>query len=150
MKLETLKNFRLIITLFIIPIISNIIRKVSPSFYSNKFKEFNDKSYFSSNFKFILKNQSKENVLNIQDYNNTRIYFETKNNKIKLYLTLSKDNLYDEKRIQFSIDLNINNLTNITYINNSLSLSENYENRMINIQFNQIKESFLKLKSNIL
>ena len=146
MKIEYLKNFRLIITLFIIPIISNIMRKLSPSFYSNTFKDINDKSYFSSTFNFILKNKSMENILNIQDYNNTRIYFETKYNTIKLYLTLSKDNLYDEKRIQFSIYLNINNLSNITYNNNSFSFSENFENKMLNIQFNQLKESFLKIK----
>ena len=147
---DILKNFRLLITLFILPFICILIRKISPSYDSNRFKEFNDKSYFSASNSFILKNKSMENSLNIQDYNNTRIYFETKYNKIKLYITLSKENYYDGKRIQFSIYLNINNLSNITYINNSFTYSENYENKMEEIQFKQIKESLMNYKKKYL
>ena len=150
MILEYLIKFRLLITLFLMPIIAYIIRTISPPIYLNKFKEFNDKSYFAPLNKFILKNQSMENSLNIQDYNNSRIYFETKNNKIYLYLTLSKENYYKDKRIEFSIYLDINNYTNITYINNSFYFSENFENNTKNIHFKKIKESFFNMKINYL
>ena len=150
MKLEYIKNFRLLITLFMIPIISNVFRKISPSIYCNNFKDFNDKSYFAPSNKFILRNESMENIYKIQDYNNSRIFFEAQNNNIKLYITLSKENCYNGKRIQFLIDLKINNLSNITYINNSFSFSENFENKDIYVQFKKIKESLLDIKTKYL
>ena len=151
MILEYLIKYKFLIALLILPLIAFIIKKIiSFPIKYNKFKQFNEKSYFAPTNKFILKNKSMENNLNIQDYNNTRIYFETKNNTIYLYLTLSKENYYNDKRIEFSIYLDVNNYSNITYINNSLCFSENFENNTKIIQFKKIKESFFNMKKNYL
>lgn len=135
-------NLPLILFILILPILCFITRRLSPPLYSNNLREFNEKSFYAPFNKIIIKNNSKNNELNIQDYNNTRIFFETQNNKIILDLTFSKENYYEEKRIHSSIILNINKSSNITFINNSFHYEENFENKSLNIQFKKIKESF--------
>lgn len=138
-------KYRLLLTLFLLPIICSIIRIISPSIKSNYFKGFNKKSYFSSTKNFIPKNdsQSIEN-LKINNYNNTRIFFETKYNKIKLYLTFSTENYYDDNSIKFSIYLNSNDSTNISLNNNFLNYSQNFKNNLMNVKFIETNDNIFK------
>ena len=148
MNLDFLIKFRLTITILALPIILFITKKISIPKSSNTFRQFNEQSFFQTFNKFIIKNKSMNNDLQIQDYNNTRIYFETKYNKIKIYVTLSKENYYDDKSIQFFIPLKINNLSNITYINNSFYFSQQFDKKYLNIKFTKTKENLFNKKIN--
>ena len=148
MNLDFLIKFRLTITILALPIILFITKKISIPKSSNTFRQFNEQSFFQTFNKFIIKNKSMNNDLQIQDYNNTRIYFETKYNKIKIYVTLSKENYYDEKSIQFFIPLKINNSSNITYTNNSFYFSQKFNKKYLNVKFTRTKENIFNKKIN--
>jgi hypothetical protein len=148
MNWDFLIKFRLTITILALPIILFITKKISSPKSSNTFRQFNEQSFFQTFNKFIIKNKSMNNDLQIQDYNNTRIYFETKYNKIKIYVTLSKENYYDDKSIQFFIPLKINNSSNITYINNSFYFLQQFDKKYLNVKFTQRKENILNKKIN--
>ena len=77
MKCDFLIKFRLTIALLTLPIILFITKKITLPKSSNNFRQFNEQSFFESFNKFIIKNKSMNNDLQIQDYNNTRVYFET-------------------------------------------------------------------------
>ena len=148
MNFDFLIKFRLTITILALPIILFITKKISNPKSSNIFRQFNEQSFFETFNKFIIKNKSMNNDFQIQDYNNTRIYFETKYNKIKIYATLSKENYYDEKSIQFFIPLKINNSSNITYTNNSFYFSQKFDKKYLNVKFTRTKENIFNKKIN--
>ena len=64
MKLEIFIKYKIIIIILIFPILCYITRKISPSLNSNKFKDFNNKSFFGK-IEFILKNNSIYKFKNI-------------------------------------------------------------------------------------
>ena len=138
-------KYRLTIIIIILPIFSFFFRRL---FLPNNLKELNEKSFYSMSNKFISKNNnnSKINEMKIHEYNNSRIYFKTSYNEISIFVTLSKENYYDEKRIEFSIYLKFYNLSNISYDNNSYIYSENFEDKINFVKFCKIKESFFNFK----
>ena len=147
MKLDFLIKFRLTITIVSLPIILFITKKISIPKSFNNFSQFNEQSFFGLLNITIKRNKSMNNDLQIQDYNNTRIYFETNYNKIKLHVTLSKENYYAEKNIEFFISLKINNSSNITYINNSFYFSQKFD-KYLNVKFTKTKGNIFNKKIN--
>ena len=143
MNFEFLIKYRLSIVILILPLLCFIFRRF---FLPNNLKELNEKSFYSISNKFISRNDLVIKELKINDYNNSRIYLKTNYNKISLFVILLKENYYEEKRIEFSICLNINNLSNISYDKNSFDYSENFGDK--NIKFHIINENIFNLKKN--
>ena len=144
MNLEFLVKYRLSIVIIILPLFCFIFRRF---FLPNNLKELNEKSFYSISNKFVSSNDLIIKELKFNDYNNSRIYLKTNYNKISIFVILLKENYYDEKRIEFSICLNINNLSNIYYANNSFDYSEKFGDKN-NIKFNIINENIFNLKKN--
>ena len=93
--LEILREYIYLEIIIILPIICSITRKISKPLYSNPLIELNDNSFFGT-ANFIFKNDSKENEIIKNDYNNTRLFIETKNDKIILYFTFSTHKYYED------------------------------------------------------
>ena len=105
MNLEFLVKYRLSIVIIILPLFCFIFRRF---FLPNNLKELNEKSFYSISNTFVSSNDLIIKELKFNDYNNSRIYLKTNYNKISIFVILLKENYYDEKRIEFSICLNIN------------------------------------------
>ena len=138
MKLEIFIKYKIIIIILIFPILCYITRKISPSLKSNKFKDFNNKSFFGKT-EFILKNNSMKNELQIQKYNYIRIYTEANYNSLKLYFKINNDKYYDSERIEFELLLygnesSIINNNNIIYYKETIGKDSN-----CNVKFKEHK-----------
>ena len=120
-----LQYYIIFIILFLIPIISFIIRKVSPPLSSNYWNYLNDISFYGTN-KFIYKNNSINNNILIKDYKNIRLFTQTKYNQINFYFTLLNSENYDDERFEFSITL-YTNKSLIIYDNISISYIKNFD-----------------------
>ena len=117
--------------IIILPILCKITRKIFPPYSSNKFRSFDSFSYYSSSNNISLKDNHTQNMLAIQEYQHSRVFIKTKHNKIKLYISLSQGSSYEDKKIIFYIDLDINNLSNITINNYSFIYSEILANEKV-------------------
>ena len=137
---EILKNNIFLVFIIILPILCFITRKISQPLYSIPFFELNDNSFFGIGKVNIKSNPSEQWIYNIEDiYNNTRLFIETKYNKIILCFTFSKDKYYDDYDLSFYVTLNINE-TFLTMDNNSIIYSEYFHNNsnLIKISDNNI------------
>ena len=147
MKFEIIMKYKLLIIIFIFPILCYITRKISPSLNSYTFKDFNDKSFFGKS-EIIPKNSTKIDELTISHYNNIRIFTNINYNKIKLYFKLTNDEYYDSNRIEFEINLN----NNISLINNkNISIYSSMGKNFKYILFKEYKDtSFFSTKNEYL
>ena len=136
--------------IIILPILCQISRIIFQSNSSNKFRNFDSFSYYYSSNKISLKDNLTQNMLPIQEYQYSRVFIKTKYNKINLLITLSKGSLYEDQRIEFDIDLDINNTSNVTINNYSFIYSgklvnENVLRKLIqDILFDKKEETHLK------
>lgn len=142
--LEILREYIYLEIIIILPIICSITRKISKPLYSNPLIELNDNSFFGT-ANFIFTNDSKENEIIKNDYNNTRLFIETKNDKIILYFTFSTHKYYEDRDFTFDITLDMNN-SSLIINNNSIIFYENLEN---NLNIVKVKEYNKNLFSNI-
>ena len=151
--IEILKQYIFIIIIIILPILCFITRKISHPLYSIPFYELNDNSFFGFSELKLKNNPLEEWTYKLEYYNNTRLFIETKYNKIILYYTLSDNNYYDDYYLSFKIILNINNsLLNID--NNSIFYSEYFNNNFIPIKITNnnidiINKYFLSKKKSV-
>ena len=119
-------NIIIIALIFLFPVISFIVKKISPSLSSNYWFYLDNCSFYGSTT-FILKNTSvNNNSLLIQDYKNIRLYIQTKLNKMYLYFSLLNSEYYDEERFDFSISLNTNK-SQIIYDNKSIIYKHDFD-----------------------
>jgi hypothetical protein len=119
-------NLIIITIIVIFPVISFIVRKISPSLSSNYWSYLDNYSFYGTSI-FIPKNTSiNNNSILIQDYKNIRLYIQTKLNKMNLYFTLLNSEYYDEERFDFSISLNTNK-SQIIYDNKSVIYKHNFD-----------------------
>lgn len=129
MVIEIIKNYQLLISISLLLFICFTIRYLSPSIYDNNFLVLNNKSYFRAIKNFTFKNNSQINYIPIKY---CRIFFITKKNNIKLYLSLSNSSLYDEKMIDIPMSLYINNSAK----KDSINISFNGNTNILNVTFN--------------
>ena len=152
--IERFKNYRNIIFIIILPILCFITRKISYPFYSSPFFELNDNSFFGNVELKIKNNPLEEWTYKLEYYNNTRLFFEAKYNKIILYFTFSDNKYYDDYYLSFVINLNINeSLLNIS--NNSIFYSEDFNNTFVPIKITNnnidiINKYFLSIKKRVI
>ena len=142
-----LYTFLIYFIIFSLPILTTLTRKFSLPYNDKIITELHDKSFHSYNYSFIQKNTSFDDALNITNYPQARIYFKAENKILELSITLSKGNYYNEKRINFNIKFDINqlnfvkpSLNNTMY--NFLNLSseiEKYNDTSNNYTFNILK-----------
>ena len=123
--------------IIILPILCQITRKIFPYNKSNKFRYFDNFFYYSSSNNISLKDNHTQNMIQIQEYRHSRVFINTKNNKINFYITLSQRNSYDDKGIKFSFILDINNFSNATINNYSFNYSEKIINESLFFSFTQ-------------
>ena len=117
-----LRKYKLLIVIFILPILCFITRKISKPLYLNLLKGLNDKSFFGQS-----KLSSEEEIINLRDYNKTRLFIKTTYDSINLYFTFSKYKYYEDYNKSFSINLKVNKSC-LTIDNNSIVYSEYYTN----------------------
>ena len=143
---EIIREHILLISLIILPFYCFISRKLYKPLFSYPFIEINDNSFFGVSGLRLRKNESKEKIFNIKDYNNTRLFVESHYNKIILYFTLSKHIYYDDYNSSFYISLNINDSL---LINNQYSIyySDSFENNSNIIKIKKNKNLITELFS---
>ena len=137
---EILKDYIVLEIIIILPIICYITRKISKPLYSNPLIELNDISFFGV-ADFINSNEIFKS-----DHNNTRLFIETKNDKIILYFTLSNHKYYEDCGFSFDITLDVNESSLLFNNNNSINFFADLEN-VSNIV--KIKDNDKSLFSNI-
>ena len=128
--LEILREYIYLEIIIILPIICSITRKISKPLYSNPLIELNDNSFFGT-ANFIFTNDSKENEIIKNDYNNTRLFIETKNDKIILYFKFSNYKYYEDCGFSFDITLDLNKINKSSLLfndNNSINFYANLKN----------------------
>ena len=137
---EILKNNIFLVFIIILPILCFITRKISQPLYSIPFFELNDNSFFGIGKVNIKSNPSEQWIYNIEDiYNNTRLFIETKYNKIILYFTFSQSKYYDDYDFSFYVTLIIND-SFLTRDNDYIFYSEDFYNNsnLIKISENNV------------
>ena len=130
-------NIIFLSVIFVLPILCQISRKIFPSHRFNKFRNFDSFSYYSSSNNISLKDNHTQNILPIQEYQHSRVFIKTKYNKIKFLITLSQGSLYEDQKIEFAIDLDINNTSNVTINNYSFIYSGNLVNENVLLKLTQ-------------
>ena len=139
LKMFSQINIIFLSVIIALPILCQISREIFPSNSSNKFRNFDSCSYYSSSNNISLKDNHTQNMLPIQDYQHSRVFIKTKYNKIKLLINLSQGSLYEDQKIEFIIDLDINNTSNATINNYSFIYSGKLVNE--NVLITLIQES---------
>lgn len=142
MSTNIFKKYKFLIFIFILPILCFISRKLSRPLYLNPLNDLNDKSFFG---KIKLNNSSNDEIINLKNNNNTRLFIKTTYDSIILYFTFSKYKSYDDYNLSFTINLKVNKSCS-TIDNNSIIYSEYYTNnsKMIQIRENRIFRIFSK------
>ena len=143
MSTDILKKHIFLIFIIILPILCFITRKISKPLYSNPLQVLNDKSFFG---KVELKYSSEEELINMRENNNTRLFIKATHDSIFLYFTFSKYKYYDDYSKSFMINLKINK-SSLTYNdNNSILYSDYFEinSKIIKIRENRIFHFYSK------
>jgi len=149
MFVDKLRNNKILIIIIILPIICFITRKISYPLYSIPLIELNDKSFFGESELYLKNNTIEDEISNMKYNNKTRVFIQTKFNKIILYFTFSKYKYYEDFNSSFDISFKLNE-SNIINDNTSINYSENFINdsNIISIKYNKrgIKYFFNKGK----
>ena len=124
MSTDILKKNKFLIFIVILPFICFFTRKISKPLYSNPLIELNDKSFFG---KVQLKCSSEDELIDLRENNNTRLFIKATYDSIILYFTFSKYKYYDDYKKSFTINLKVNNSTIINN-NNSIFYSDYFTN----------------------
>ena len=122
---EILKDYIVLEIIIILPNICYITRKIYKPLYSNPLIELNDISFFGV-ADFINSNEIFKS-----DHNNTRLFIETKNDKIILYFTFSRHKYYEDCGFSFDITLDVNKINKSSLLfndNNSINFYANLKN----------------------
>ena len=94
MFVDKLRNNKILVVIIILPIICFITRKISYPLYSIPLIELNDKSFFGESELYLKNNTIEDEISNMKYNNKTRVFIQTKFNKIILYFTFSKYKYY--------------------------------------------------------
>ena len=124
MSTDILKKNKFLIFIVILPFICFFTRKISKPLYSNPLIELNDKSFFG---KVQLKYSSEDELIDLRENNNTRLFIKATYDSIILYFTFSKYKYYDDYKKSFTINIKVNNSTIINN-NNSIFYSDFFTN----------------------
>ena len=141
---EFLKKYKIILFTIILPILCFISRKIYKPSYSIPLIELNENSYFGNAEIKLRNNTTLKELLNIYEYNLTRMFIRTKYNKIILYFTLSKYIYYDDYNISFDINLNLNK-PDLIIDNSSISFQTNFVNNSNIIKIKNNKQSIINI-----
>ena len=142
MIIEKIKKFRLSLFILLLPLICFITRKISKPLYPYPITKLNSNSFFGNSELNITNNTLNKEVLNIKYINDTRLFIQTKYNKINLFFTFSKYIYYEDFNISININLDINESALINN-NNSLSYEENFSNNSNIISINENRKKSL-------
>ena len=129
-----------LIFIIILPILCFITRKTSHPLYSIPLFELNDNSYLGTGKVNLKTNPTKQWIYKFEEiYNNTRLFIETKYNKIILYFTFSQNKYYDDYDFSFYVTLIIND-SFLTRDNDYIFYSEDFYNNsnLIKISENNV------------
>ena len=148
---KKIKENKFIIFIILLPFFCFISRKLSKPLYLNPFKDLKDNSFFGKASLHLKNNSTIKEIVNISEYNNVRLFIETKYNKIILYFTFSNYYYYDIFNISFAITLNLNKSQLHTDNNSSIWYLDKFENNsnIIKIKDNKGIINYFTKKINI-